>query len=51
MVIPSPPPITGQGLITYQMGYSVGEATTCAGATECAYSASRSFNHTVEIER
>jgi hypothetical protein len=49
--IPSPPPITGPGLITFQMGYSVGEATTCTGATTCAYSASRSFDHSVEIER
>lgn len=49
--IPSPPPITGPGLITFEMGYTVGAATTCTGATDCSFSASRSFDHTVEIER
>ena len=49
--VPSPPPITGPGFITFQMGYSGGAATTCTGATRCEYGASRSFAHTVEIER
>jgi hypothetical protein len=49
--IPSPPPITGPGYITINMGYTVGSATTCEGAAECGFSASRSFDHTVEIVR
>ena len=49
--IPSPPPLTGPGLIVFSLGDTVGSAQTCTGATACEYSASRSFSHSVEIAR
>lgn len=49
--IPSPPPITGPGQITFNLGYTVGDAASCTGAARCTYSASHSFGHPVEIAR
>jgi hypothetical protein len=51
LTIPAPAPITGPGLILFNLGESVGDATTCGGASRCDYRASRSYHHTVDIER
>jgi hypothetical protein len=48
--IPSPPPRTGPGFIEIELGYTVGDATTCDGAARCEFSASRGFSHSVVID-